>query len=239
MKKRKSRKKKVAEAILTVLGTVVVAATFYAHEVKRERAREAKDRIEHAKDEKNLRDLLNAVQRRIIRVLDLDRNKKQHSTAKPGNIEYERKQADEMRLNATKYWLRVDDSRVLAESLHNRADLDSRIEATEKELLHVEDECDDLYEDIGMLTEGGAIPTASQLKERDDKFKAISEKYDEFSEAASSLVEEIDEEVRDEANAAQLSYKNATTVSYYLYPLGFLLALVGKLIGIEINDGTD
>ncbi|MBZ5530554.1 MAG: hypothetical protein LAO20_03910 [Acidobacteriia bacterium] len=245
MAKTKSPKRKIAEVILTIAGTAVVAATFYLHEVKREKVKELMAGIAQVQEETLLRDDMTGLQ------TDL-------STIKEGIWHLGQKRANYLDLEF--FWAEINDliisqsitKRDIDRSLLNASLLAATLGESQKyapkiKELEAENESiaktrDQLQSKIFSFRTSPANAPKSSLE------KWTKELYDEdyksniafrgLFEKRDRLIANVTNEVNSTAVTAKQSYERYTRISYVLYPLGFILGLVGKLLGIEVDNDT-
>lgn len=232
MAKKKSRKKKIAEALLSVAGVAVVAGTFYVREVKREHTKELNAAIAEAQSQLNTREAI----QNVLASVQLMESELATGTCLTG---IDMMEASGLPQKQASIKTRLQWAHELLQAVENPGDLQQR-------LARLEEASENFSRDVaGIEKHVKKLETTIQPSEapRDDSSGPpilIADHFNEFEGNYPSFKRDLDAEVKKEQDANKASLESYNRWSYYfLYPLGFLLSLAGKLFGIESADATE
>lgn len=240
-KRRQRSRKKITEVFLTITGTAVVAITFFVHEVKRENVKELKDGIAQVQEETLIRDDIRAlgVEVSVIK----ERLARPQPPIKTDDYLWESfaDSVTERKIIRQSTKTSLSNVTLLVLSLEEPKDYALRIQqiTSEEKTLAQKDE-----EQMGQIFAGKLkshqIQSPSQQKEISQQIgyvtnqdQEITKEFTKFSNEQAALVKDVTTDATQTADKAKRSYERYTHLSYFLYSLGFILGLVGKMIGIE------
>jgi hypothetical protein len=234
----KKKSKKMTEVILTVLGTAVVAVTFFVHEVKRDKVKELKEELAQVQAEALIRDDIGHLgeQVRIIRANAAARERAQPAVGNDSSL-------------FTPFYALVSERQILrqtiTQSLSNITLLTLSLEGSQKyasqikeleseqKILAQKDEAFKGQLFAGLYKSQLRQDISQQLNYVTRQDQEIEKEFKVFSDKHAQLVTDVTNDVARTTENVKASYECLTHVSYALYPVGFIIGLIGKLIGIE------
>ena len=240
--RKRTTKQKRLEAAFSLLGTVVLVATFWEHEVRRENAKDITDSVQQAQAAALLRIDLNNVREK------LDRMSRDVTEANPSAEE--KGFALQTRLNIAedeRYSIWLESLSGLVRVLHDKGATD-HLEELRQRLKDVEAKRDDIRgrtierQEREIVAGMSGIPRMGPPSHEDQQLRSESQSLTVMD--ASHLFIEIRnfaDDINTRANAladqSDKEYQKSKRWSYFLIPLGILLNLIGKLTGFgEVNS---
>jgi hypothetical protein len=253
-KQRSKKFKKIAEVVLTFTGAAIVGATYYVHTIKLEHAKELKARYEHVYEETILRDDISQLATDIGAVnAHIDRGADNHILARAnrmwGDLYYESanraialRSVDRSIPILVLLALSLEDKNKYAEGI-------TALRSDTKQLLSDNDHLGKqivgrqfIADAIRAHTTDGKVAADSDregLEEIMPNRNKISDSFTSVLNEQQKLITEITAEVKGASEAADQSSTTYTHWSYFLFALGFVVALFGKWLGLEVQSSDE
>lgn len=235
--RKKARRLKIVEVVLLVLGTVIVFATYYVHEIKLEEVKELKASISRAKEESTMHLQTNAVLFDILAaVIDVQRMQPSGNSRDFAWLDLHYK-AQARQIDNGHLMVSLEAFNSLAVSLESKHLSLPNPMVFLRELTNLNERDTDLMNYIETKRASPIKLTQTEFEKElretalrnESNENHFSKVRNDFNVAALKLLN-ISTRVENESKE---SYERYTYWSYFLYPFGFLLGLAGKLIGIE------
>src|SRR5712692_7145667 len=233
---KKTRRLKIIEVILTVLGTATVFATFYVHEVKQEKLKELKNDVQRAQEQSamhvQINDALLGIMEGVIapqrRQPDI-RSDEFIWRGIENNVQLRLMIEERLRVSTTVFYS-------IASSLETPEIYKAQLYPLVERLMALDKEEAAILNDIQVAR----ISTKRNRREFPRSVDSIGRHDQKTQEEVENLRKNFDAAIqkllmvstRVEHESRQ-SYERYTKLSYVLFPLGFLIGLAGKLLGIE------
>jgi hypothetical protein len=244
--KNKKRARRI-DVLFSIVGTAIVLITFYVHEVKREEAKEAADTVASTLATENLEEAISNGSSTVIRHL-ID-----SSYTEPSSKGLTKRESVLLRsvyltmfdVDALQFdsWNQANALHALEKSvatLKDKKDYPNRLTTMRSELDKAANDGAEVYIAVnGLKREAETvhpIPATfwSKVNPVEERVALFQWESGKIIDKASALREDILKHMQTQADLYKQRYERLTSWSYFLYPLGFLLGLIGKLLGIEV-----